>query len=86
MTFEDWLKKNLDRIAEEFGGTVPYLPTFDIKLAEALEVAYDDGFNEGFKRGLNFKEFTRDFDEYGNYGENNGPVGMSNPGDRDYEC
>ena len=26
------------------------------------------------------------FDEYQEYGENNGPVGMSNPGDRDYEC
>ena len=33
------------------------------------------------------QENSRGFDEYGNYGENNGPVGnsMSGPGDKDYE-
>ena len=33
------------------------------------------------------QENSRGFDEYGHYGENNGPVGnsMSSPGDKDYE-
>lgn len=37
------------------------------------------------KRAIERAKANR-FDEYGNYGENNPPLPMSNAGDKDYEC
>jgi len=54
-----------------------------------MKKAYNAGFQEACRR-YNLREepesYTKVFDEYSYYGENNPPVAsMSNPGDKDYE-
>jgi len=75
MTFEEWFKLNSSDLPTRYSN--PYGE-------EALKMAYEAGYKARVLDEL--VERGQDFDEYGHYGENNGPVGMSNPGDRDYEC
>ena len=80
MTFEEWWNFTIGCHSSEQVNCVAKSSL----VYDRMKMAYEAGYKARVLDEL--VEKGQDFDEYGHYGENNGPVGMSNPGDRDYEC